>query len=145
MRYWVSTLSLDHVKAGEEGGFMQSDHGEYARLRNLSKGYMVVFYSPQTKFEGGKSLQEFTAVGTIADDEPFQVDVGLSFHPWQRRVIFFDCKTAPIRPLIEKLEFIPDPYRWGLQFRKGLFEIEAGDFKRITKAMKADLLGLDQR
>jgi hypothetical protein len=145
MRYWINTVSQEHVRAGEEGGFMQADHGEYARLRSLEKGDMVIFYSPQTKMRGGRALQTFTAVGCVADDEPYKADVGLSFHPWQRRVVFFDCKSAPIRPLIDELEFIVDPFRWGLPFRKGLFEIESSDFNRIVSAMEADLLGLDKR
>jgi hypothetical protein len=145
MRYWINTVSKDHVRAGEEGGFMQADHGEYAKLRNLEKGDMVIFYSPQTKMQGGRPLQAFTAVGCVADDEPYEVEVDLSFHPWQRRVLFFDCKLAPIRPLIDELDFIIEPFRWGLPFRKGLFEIDSSDFNRIVTAMEADLLGLDKR
>ncbi|MGQ0679365.1 MAG: EVE domain-containing protein [Actinomycetota bacterium] len=145
MRYWIATVNEDRVREGEAEGVMQADHGEYARLRKLSKGDLVVFYSPQTKTDRGKPLQAFTAVGSIADEDPYEVDAGLSFHPWQRRVVYFDCKQAQIRPLIPKLEFIADPFRWGLEFRKGLFEIQSGDFKLIVKAMKADLLGFDKR
>lgn len=144
MKYWINTVTEDHVRLGEEGGFMQAGHGDYAKLRKLSKGDMVLFYSPQDKFEGGRPLQAFTAAGNIADEDPYEVDVDLSFHPWRRRVIYFDGKNAPIRPLLKSLEFIADEFRWGLQFRKGIFEIEAGDFRRITKAMKADLLGFDK-
>jgi hypothetical protein len=47
--------------------------------------------------------------------------------------------VAPIRPLIEKLDFIPDKQHWGMPFRRGLFEISGRDFDRIAKAMRAEV------
>ena len=37
MRYWINTVSHDHVKAGMEGGFTQANHGRATNLRRLSK------------------------------------------------------------------------------------------------------------
>lgn len=49
-RYWVSTVSRDHVQTAVAGGFTQADHGKNTRLERLSKGDLQVFYSPKTRF-----------------------------------------------------------------------------------------------
>jgi hypothetical protein len=124
MRYWINAVSQEHVMVGVAGGFTQADHGRATRLQLLAKGDGIVFYSPRTEFDGGKPLQAFTAIGRIADDEPFQVAMSAPFHPWRREVQFFECVEAPIRPLIESLAFIEDKTRWGFPFRRGLFDID---------------------
>ncbi len=42
----------------------------------------------------------------------------------------------PIRPLLPMLGFISDEQRWGLPFRRGLFEVPAGDFGVIAGALR---------
>jgi EVE domain len=137
MRYWINTVSRAHVLAGVTGGFTQADHGRPMRLKRLGKGDLIVFYSPRTEFQGGEPLQTFTAIGRIADDEPFQVEMSSSFHPWRRRVEFLDCVEAPIQPLLMRLAFIKDKSRWGFPFRRGLFDIDRADFTWVAQAMKA--------
>ena len=36
-RYWINTISLDHVELGVIGGFTQADHGRNTRLRRLER------------------------------------------------------------------------------------------------------------
>lgn len=139
MRYWLNTISRDHVRAGVAGGFTQADHGKNTRLKRLEKGDPIAFYSPRTELRGGEPVQAFTAIGRIADDAPYQVAMRPDFHPWRRRVEFLACEDAPIRPLIAALDFITDKQRWGYPFRRGLFEIERDDFLRIAAAMHADV------
>jgi hypothetical protein len=139
VRHWVNTVSREHVQAGVSGGFTQADHGRQARLKRLEKDDLIVFYSPRTAFVGGRPLQSFTAIGCIADDEPFQVEMSPSFHPWRRRVEFMTCTETPIQPLVGTLDFIKDKKRWGFPFRRGLFEIGEPDFARIARAMKATI------
>lgn len=136
MRYWVNTVSLAHVQRGVEGGFTQADHGRATRLKRLSRGDWLVFYSPRTDFRAGEPLQQFTALGRIADDAPYQVEMTPDFHPWRRAVEFSPCQAAPIQPLIESLSFISDKRGWGFTFRRGLFEIGAEDFERIAQALQ---------
>ena len=62
-RYWVNTVSRDHVQKGVEGGFTQADHGKNTRLKRLNQGDYLVFYSPRTHFRSGETLQAFTALG----------------------------------------------------------------------------------
>jgi EVE domain len=139
VRYWVNTVSRSHVRIGVSGGFTQADHGKADRLRRLERGDLLVFYSPRTEFKGGEPLQAFTALGRIADDEPFQAEMSPSFHPWRRKVEFVDCVETAIQPLLGDLSFIKDKTRWGFPFRRGLFTIDEADFMRIASAMKAAL------
>jgi len=136
MKHWVNTVSHDHVQLGVKGGFTQAGHGKSTGLKRLAKGDLIVFYSPRTAYPDGEPLQEFTALGRILDEEPYQATMGPAFHPWRRRVAFVKAQPAPIQPLIDALTFIKDKKSWGFPFRRGLFEIDAADFKRIAKAMQ---------
>jgi hypothetical protein len=93
----------------------------------------------KTEFRDGERLQSFTAVGQIMDDEPYQVEMSEGFTPFRRKVSFVVCKEAPIRPLLDDLEFVPDKKKWGFPFQRGLFMIEKSDFVRIVKAMNYGL------
>lgn len=135
MNYWLNTVSLNHVKIGVEGGFTQTGHGKSSGLNKMQASDLIVFYSPRTKYRDGKSLQTFTAIGKITDEEPYQVEMRPDFNPWRRKVEFFECEEAPIRPLVDELNFIEDKNYWGFPFRRGLFQIEKQDFKLIAKAM----------
>ncbi len=135
MRYWINTISKEHVQRGLDGGFTQAGHGKSAGLKRLAKGDRIVFYSPRTALQGGEPLQRFTAIGEIADDIPYQVEITEDWRPWRRAVKFFECSEAGIQPLIETLAFIPNKKQWGFPFRRGLFEISEEDFKVIARAM----------
>ena len=137
MRYWVNTVSRSHVQIGVAGGFTQADHGKNSRLKRLSKGDAIVFYSPRTEFQAGEPLQHFTAIGEIIDEAPYQVEMTADFHPWRRRVKFLPSAEVPIHPLIEQLDFIRNKKIWGFIFRRGLFEIGESDFNAIARAMNA--------
>jgi predicted RNA-binding protein len=135
MKYWINTISRDHVRRGVEGGFTQANHGKRTTLQRLSEGDWVVFYSPRTSYEGGEVLQAFTAIGQVQDEELYQVEMAPGFVPWRRNVDFKECREAPIKPLIDSLSFITDKTHWGYKFRFGLFEIPAEDFQKIRTAM----------
>lgn len=137
MRSWVNTISRDHVRLGVAGGFTQAGHGKASGLRRLSAGDWIVFYSPKASLRDGESLQAFTAIGRVSDDELYQVEMAPGFVPWRRNVEFLPCVEAPIRPMLDELTFIKDKQRWGYVFRFGLFEISSGDFEVIRRAMSA--------
>jgi predicted RNA-binding protein len=134
-RYWINTISKDHVQAGVKGGFTQADHGKNTRLKRLSKGDYLIFYSPKTSLKDGETLQAFTAIGIIEDDAPYQVEMTPDFHPWRRKVKFLKSEEVGIKLLLEHLTFIKGKQRWGYPFRMGLFEIQQGDFELIANAM----------
>jgi hypothetical protein len=137
LRCWVNTISHDHVLIGVAGGFTQAGHGKSAGLKRLSAGDRIVFYSPKTSLRDGEKLQAFTAVGRIADDELYQVEMAHGFMPWRRNVAFVESRDASIAPLLDELGFIKDKRRWGYVFRFGLFEIPCSDFEVIARAMGA--------
>lgn len=133
---WVNTVSLEHVRAGVAGGFTQADHGKNTRLRALRPGDGIVFYSPRTAMRAGESLQQFTALGTVTGEEPYQVSMSADFHPWRLAVEFEDVRHVEVRPMLDRLGFVSDKTRWGLPFRRGLFGIPAEDFDIIAEAMR---------
>jgi predicted RNA-binding protein len=135
MKYWVNTISKDHVMRGVAGGFTQANHGKPHTLKRLKKGDWIVFYSPKTSFEDKEPLQKFTAIGQVADDELYQYEMTPDFVPWRRNVDFKKCDETDIRPLIDDLSFIKDKTHWGYMFRFGLFEIPEDDFKLVQKLM----------
>jgi hypothetical protein len=139
MANWVYTVSRDHVERGVAGGFTQANHGKPHMLRKMARGDWIVFYSPKTAFQGGEPVQAFTAIGRVADYEAYQVQMSADFHPWRRNVDFLECAEAPIRPLLEQLDFIEDPSRWGYKFRFGVFAIDDHDLAVIRAAMTEDL------
>lgn len=137
-KYWINTVSFDHLQRGIEGEFTQANHGKAINIKKLSKDDMILFYSPKTKFEKGEPLQKFTAIGIVTYSDPYQIEMTPTFHPWRRNVNFLKCRQASINGLIEKLEFIKDKKKWGFPFRRGLFQISDKDFKLIADVMKAD-------
>ena len=138
-RYWINTVSRDHVRLGVEGGFTQANHGRPTTLRRLARGDLVAFYSPRTSYPDGAPLQCFTAVGCVLDDAPYQAEMTPTFVPWRRRMQFLPCQEAPIQELLGQLTFIKDKTRWGLPFRRGLFEISAADFACVAQAVRAEV------
>jgi hypothetical protein len=136
MTYWINTVSADHVQRGVAGGFTQANHGKPHMLRKMARGDWITFYSPKTALEHGEPLQAFTAIGRVADDEPYQLSPE---QPWRRTMEFVPCTATPIRPLLDQLEFIVDPQRWGYKFRFGVFRIEEPDFLLIRSAMTQPL------
>ncbi|MBL8155313.1 MAG: EVE domain-containing protein [Anaerolineae bacterium] len=120
---------------GVAGGFAQANHGKAAPLRRMSPGDRVIYYSPALDYGKPEPCQAFTAVGEVVDDEVFAVRMSDDFVPYRRRVRFFPCQEAPIRPLIPSLSFIHDKTRWGAAFRFGMLEISRDDYDLIATRM----------
>jgi predicted RNA-binding protein len=137
VKCWVNTISRDHVRVGVAGGFTQAGHGKSSGLSRLSAGDWIVFYSPKTSLKGGEALQAFTAIGRIADDDLYRVELAQGLVPWRRKVEFLECVETPIKPLIDALSFIKDKQHWGYMFRFGLFEIPQPDLELIKHGMAA--------
>jgi hypothetical protein len=135
MRYWINTVSRDHVQRGVAGGFTQANHGKPWMLKKMQRGDWIIFYSPKTDYPDGERLQAFTAIGQVSDDEPDQVEMSDDFHPWRLRMEFLPCAETPIRPLLDELDFIQDKARWGYRFRFGVLAIDEHDFGVIRSAM----------
>lgn len=144
-RFWINTVSLEHVGIGVAGGFVQADHGAPTRLRWLRRGDWIVMYSPREGMRAGAAVQAFTALGVITDDEPYQVRLGPDVEPWRRQVRWEPCAAADVRPMLDDLTFVIDKKQWGYPFRRGLFRIDATDFARIALTMAHQWRADDRR
>ncbi len=136
IKYFLIGASRDHVIKGVEGGFAQAGHGRKDFMSKPSKRDWVVFYSSKDKFENGNLLQKFTAIGQVADDEPYQPNAIGNFKPYRRNVEFKNSKEAEIRPVLELLSFIKNKKKWGFYLITGFREISKEDFTIIKNAMK---------
>ncbi len=134
-RFWINTVTLDHVEAAAAGGFTQANHGAGARLRQPNRGDEMIFYSPRRTLWGKDPVRQFTAWATIRGDDPYQAFVSEDFQPWRLAAEFHPTTPVDAKPLVAELSFIPDPQRWGLPFRRGLFPIPHHDFTAILTRM----------
>ncbi len=137
-RYWIAVASAEHARRGK-AGFMQVNHGKKTPLQRLRAGDGVAYYSPAETIGGKDRLQSFTTIGRVRDEELYQGEMGGEFTPWRRNVDYVDACSAPIGPLLGRLEFTRANRNWGYQMRLGLFEISEHDFHIIAGAMNADV------
>jgi hypothetical protein len=137
--YWVAVASAEHVRRGRAAGFMQVNHGKAAPLRRVKPGDGIVYYSPNTVLGEKDGLRAFTAIGIVREGEPYQGDMGAGFTPFRRDVAWAKAEEAPIKPLLDRLDFTVAKSNWGYQLRFGLFEIGDHDFRVIAEAMGAKL------
>ena len=136
---WIAVASADHVALGRAGGYMQVGHGKRAPLVRIRPGDRVVYYSPAQQLGAREPLQAFTAIGVVRDGEPYAFDMGNGFVPFRRDVDFAAARPAPIRPLLDALQFAQPRANWGAKFRYGLFSVGDDDLRTIAAAMEADL------
>jgi len=134
-QYWIAVASKDHVMRGVTGGFMQANHGKKAPLQRTKPGDWVIFYSPKQALELDGKCQAFTAIGQVADEGIYQVNLSDDFAPFRRPVQFHEAKEVSILPLINDLDFIQNKKSWGYPFRVGFFEIGRNDFELIRHQM----------
>jgi hypothetical protein len=132
MSHWLGVVCRDHVRRGTERGIAQLGHGKRDSLARLAAGDWLIYYSPRTSLRNGETLQAFTAIGVVTDDEIWQAHEG-DLHPWRRRMDYLaNTAQTPIRSL--KLDLTAEPH-WGYQLRRGLIPLTDHDFEAIRAAM----------
>jgi len=136
VKYWIITVSKEHVLIGKKSGIVQANHGKLSPLKRLKAGDQIIYYSPKTSFENGEPLKAFTAVAKIIDEKIYQVTLSDDFKPYRMNAQYEECNEVGIEPLIENLDFIRNKKSWGYMFRFGLFEIKEHDFNLIYSNMK---------
>lgn len=136
--HWIGVASREHVSRGVAGGFCMFSHGKHEAVKRVGPGDWLVYYSPRTTLEGGGPVRAFTALGRIAESEPYQAEMAAGRHGWRRDVAYLEASEADIYPLLGELSFIRNPSHWGMAFRRGLFPITREDFARIASAMGLD-------
>jgi hypothetical protein len=133
LRCWIAVASRDHVEAAVAGGYIEVNHGKAGPLERMRPGDRVAFYSPRTGAAQGEVLQAFTALGHVADAPLFQA--AAAHQPFRRAVRWEGTSPAPVRPMLEHLEFVRNKRHWGAAFRFGYLRVGRDDFARIAAAM----------
>ncbi|WP_437834262.1 EVE domain-containing protein [Sorangium sp. So ce1153] len=138
-RAFLAVALAEHVERGRAGSFMQVCHGKRAPLQRVRPGDRVVYYSPTVSFQGRDRLQAFTAIGVVKGGEPYPFDMGGGFCPFRRDVAWLAARTAPIAPLLARLDLSSGSSSWGVRLRAGLLTISERDLETIARAMGAAL------
>ncbi len=134
-RYWIVVMAKAHVDVAVAGGYVEINHGKAGPLERMQAGDGVACYSPRLDYPDGAALQAFTALGAVDGTPIYQCSAGPA--PFRRRVDWRCVAPAPIRPLLEHLDFIRNKADWGAALRFGVVRVEASDFQSITAAMGA--------
>jgi hypothetical protein len=137
-KFWIGTVSKEHVERGKIGGFAQVCHGKQGPLKRMQQNDILIYYSPSVKFGGKIPYQCFTALGVVADQKVYQFEMSPDFVPYRRNIQYLKTVDTPIRPLIPILDFIRDKNKWGYVFRFGILQIEKTDFINIAQAMHVE-------
>ena len=90
-RAWLGVVSAEHARRAAEGGFIQLNHGKRYGVARLRAGDGFAIYSPTDRLGEKAPLRAFTALGVVADAEPYQAEpMSMGAHgivrPWRRRV-----------------------------------------------------------
>jgi len=134
VRYWMAVACAEHVRRGRAEGFAQVCHGKGGPLRRMNPGDGIVYYSPSQKMGEKDGFQSFTAIGTIRENEPYQVEMFPGFTPYRRDIDWFEAAEQPIKPLLDWLDFT-QVKTWGYALRQGVIEIPAVDFEFLQHVM----------
>lgn len=132
-RNWIGVVSRDHVLRGVEGSFAMLNHGKLGPLIRLMPGDWLVCYSPRPTLQGAATLKAFTALGRIAEGEPYRTEMQPGITGFRRDVDWMQATETPLSRLSDRLEFTRS--NWGMLARRGLFEITAADLQIIRDAM----------
>lgn len=138
-KYWIAVASKEHVMQGVKQNICQVCHGKVGPLRRMMSGDWIIYYSPVEIFGSKIPCRQFTAIGKIVGNAPYQFQMSEDFIPWRRDVQFYHSKSVAIEPLLDKLSFIVDKKRWGFPFRRGCFEVNEQDFVFIASVMGIDI------
>jgi len=130
-RFWVSTISLDHLKLAIEGGYTQANHGHRSGVGDLENSDILLFYCPrEMRARQAPRVAKFLAVGTVMDAKPYQEHISPEWKPFRRRVKYQpDVKSVNVNneKVIAKLDFITEKKKWSYYFRRSLFRIPPKD------------------
>jgi EVE domain len=138
-RYWIAVIPKTFVERARAGGFAGFAHGRYQAVIRVHPGDWLVYYSPRTLLKGGDEVRAFTAIGKIAEREPYEAEMRPGTVGWRRDIAYEKgAREAGIYPLLDKLGFIKDREHWGLFFHRSIFSVPRADFALIAAAMGLD-------
>jgi len=135
MTAWLGVVSAAHVRRARSLGFAQVNEGTRAGLARMSAGDRLFYYSPVEERGDAERLQEFTAVGIVADDTIWREDEG-AFRPFRRRVDYLVTHPVALDDVRDQLE-LTSAANWGYQLRRGLIPLSDADAELIESKMVA--------
>lgn len=133
MTGWLGVVSAEHVQRGVSLGIAQIGHGKRTGLARMSRGDILVYYSPVQRLGDLTPLRHFTALGVIADDEIWQAHDG-DFQPFRRRVRYEATRPVPVEEVKALLSLTSTP-NWGYQLRRGLIPLNPADVGVLRHAV----------
>lgn len=136
---WLGVVSAEHVRRGVSLGIAQIGHGKRAGLARMKEGDTLVYYSPVERLGDRTPLRQFTAIGTIADDEIWQADEG-NFKPFRRRIRYEPTRPVSVEDLKSVLRLTSAP-NWGYQLRRGLIPLDIADVDVLRACMRPKAAG----
>jgi len=139
-RAWLGVVSADHTRRAVAGGFIQLNHGKRPGVARLRRGDGFVIYSPTDLYGDKTPLRAFTALGIVADDEPYQaapMSMGARgiVEPWRRTIAFADVTPVSLTEIKDRLHLTTQP-SWGYQLRRGLVSLDPDDFTVLRALMQ---------
>ena len=135
MTGWLGVVSAEHVRRGVGLGIAQIGHGRRSGLAHLHQGDTLIYYSPVERLGDKEPLRQFTALGTVADEEIWQADEG-DFRPYRRRMDYADVTPVPLADVKDRLRLTASP-NWGYQLRHGLLPLDDEDVAVLAAALRA--------
>ena len=130
---WLAVACAEHVERAVGLDVAQVHHGRRAGLDRMRPGEVLVYWSPARRRGDTVALRQFTAVGTVADDEVWQADEG-AFRPFRRRVRYLPSRSLPLADVRDRLALTSQP-TWGQQLRRGLVRLDERDVAVLVDAM----------
>ena len=106
-RAWLGVVSAEHARHASRHGWIQLNHGDRRNLARMRRGDGFVFYSPTERMGDRTKLRAFTALGVIADDEPYLAEEAMNMgakgtvRPWRRAVDFEGVRAADLRAVAD--------------------------------------------
>jgi hypothetical protein len=137
-KYFIATVSREHVLKGKDLGIIQVCHGNKSRLSSIKKDDFLIYYSSREFFQKEITCKKFTAICKITSEEPYQVKMTEDFHPWRKDAFYFESKDAYFYDLKDVLVFTKNK-NYPLLMRYGLFEICFEDFEIIKNKMSVNI------
>jgi hypothetical protein len=131
----IGVIHRRQVEFARAEGLVAFGHGKRPLVANLAVGDTVIYYAPRTEPDG-EPVQAFVAHATVTGEAPYERDFGVMGTGWVRAAAYDDVAEVPVRPLLDRLEFLARRGRnWGMAFRGGRFAISEGDHRLIAGAM----------
>ncbi|TLD88072.1 EVE domain-containing protein [Helicobacter sp. MIT 03-1614] len=135
MRYFIGIASKNHIQIGQAGGFCQLCHGKAAPLKRMKQNDKIIYYSPKLTMESKEPYQAFTALGEIADENVYQVEMFKGFFPFRRNVLWSEIKReCPLSVAKTHLEW----KAYASKLRFGHFEVSKEFFNFLAEYMTQD-------